>query len=182
MTPSSVERCHDTRSPTTHSLFLPREWQRMRSPSAVSTTTCRPWPETTRPGCSADKGDEGIGLRGADEIVARDAAGRVRREPHDAAIERDLQLRMVVFDVAHPGQRVDEGHRLEPVLEGEGLLDRLIGLAPAAGLRQVVADLRLAHRGGSLLALLLEKIGHGIGLGVRRGVSLARRSTAGGCE
>src|SRR5665213_1948212 len=103
MTPSSVLGSQRTRSPTTHSLFLPREWQRMRWPADPSTTTCRPWPETTRPSCSADEGDEGIGLGGADEVVARDAAGRVRREANDAVLVRDAQVRMMIFDVADPG-------------------------------------------------------------------------------
>src|SRR5947209_2452414 len=145
MTPSSPDACQRTRSPTTASLFLPRVWQRMRAPSSVSTSRRRPCPETTLPslpadGPSAEEGDEGIGLGGADEVVHRDAAGRMRREADDAMIEADRQVGMMVLDVAHPGERVDEGHGLEPALEGEALLDRAVGLAPAAHLREVIAD------------------------------------------
>ena len=54
---------------------------------AASTTRRRPCPETTLPGASAEEGDEGIGLGGADEVVHRDAAGRMGREADDAAVE-----------------------------------------------------------------------------------------------
>ena len=89
---------------------------------------------------------------------------------------------MMVFDVAHPGERVDEGDGLEPALERERLLDRV------AGSRQLLSCARWSRTACSLialaraLALLLEEIGHGaIGSG-RRATSAARRSTAGGCE
>src|SRR4051812_14496931 len=139
MTPSSPDACQRTRSPTTASLFLPRVWQRMRAPSSLSTSRRRPYPETTLPslatdGLSAEEGDEGIGLGGADEVVHRDAAGRMCREAHDAMVEPDGEVGMMVLDVAHPGERVDEGHGLEPALEREALLDRTVGFTPAAHL------------------------------------------------
>src|SRR6476620_8793098 len=138
MTPSSPEACQRTRSPTTASLFLPRVWQSSRSPSSPSTSRRRPCPETTLPGVSAKEGDEGIDLGGADEVVRRDAADRVRREPHHAMIEADGELGVMVLDVAQPGDRVDERHRLEPALERERLLDRAAGVAPAAHLGEMV--------------------------------------------
>src|SRR6185369_2599089 len=146
MTPSSPERCQRTRSPTTASLRLPRTWQSSRAPAGSSTTTWRPGAETISPGGrSAEEGDEGIGLGGADEVVRRDAARRVRREADPAAIELHVQLGVVVLDVAHPRERVDERHRLEPALERERLLDRAARVAPAAHLREVVAHGWLAH-------------------------------------
>src|SRR5436190_13657714 len=187
MTPSSPDACQRTRSPTTASLFLPRVWQRMRAPSSLSTSRRRPCPETTLPslaadGPSAEEGDEGIGLGGADEVVHRDAAGGMGREAHDAVVESDGQVGVMVLDVAHPDERVDEGHRLEPALECEALLDRAVGLAPAAHLGEVTANRVFAHRAGACLALLRKKIGHGARGSEGRRTSAARRSTAGGCE
>src|SRR5436190_9871845 len=185
MTPSSPDACQWTRSPTTASLFLPRVWQRIRAPSPLSTSKRRPCPETTLPSPgpakpSAEEGDEGIGLGGADEVVHRDAAGGMGREADHAMVEADGQVGMMVLDVAHPGEGVDEGHGLEPALEGELLLDRAAGLAPAAHLGEVVANRVFAHGAGARLALLLEKVGHGAIGSECRPTSAARRSTAGG--
>src|SRR6185369_442884 len=187
MTPSSPDACQRTRSPTTASLFLPRVWQRTRAPSSPSTSKRRPCPETTLPSRaagkpSAEEGDEGIGFGGADEVVRRDAAGGMGREADDAMVEADGQVGMMVLDVAHPREGVDERHRLEPALEGEPLLDRAVGVAPAAHLGEVVADRVLAHGAGACLALLGKEIGHGAIGSDGRPTSAARRSTAGGCE
>jgi hypothetical protein len=81
---------------------------------------------------------QGIGLGGADEVVDGDALGRVGREADGAAVEGDAQLRMMVFDVADPGERVDEGDGPSQPLKAK-VFDRAVRGVPAAGLCKVAA-------------------------------------------
>src|SRR5215469_1547243 len=71
--------------------------------------------ETGRP--SAERYE--VDLRRADEIVLRQPADGVGGERHAAVVVADLQVRVMVLDVGHVGEGVDEAHGAVEVTEGE---------------------------------------------------------------
>ena len=97
--------------------------------------------------------------------------------------KRDAQVGVVVFDVADPGQRIDEGHRLEPALEGEASSrSRRRPRASRSSARGGRGPRRRSSRRRARWHCWCEEIGHGAIGSEAPATSAARRSTAGGCE
>src|SRR5258708_38522672 len=123
-----------TKSPQVASWRLPLRVQTTWRRSANSTRNSRPKSATTRPSittCSdfsrrvvTSKLEQGVELRGADEVVLREAVDSVRHVRHAALVVSDQHVGMMVFAVRHPGGRVHERHRLVVVRELVGLADR----------------------------------------------------------
>ena len=98
--------------------------------------------ETSQP----SEGDEGIGLGGADEVVARDAAGRMGREAHDAAVVADGQVR----DGGPRRGRSRRGRRRRPPSRSQPLKANVFSIAPPAD--APAAHLRRGGRGSRVIA------------------------------
>ena len=67
---------------------------------------------------------QAVDLRGADEVVFRKTIHCMRAVADVAAVISDLDVRMMVLAVRHPGKCVHECHGLVVVLEAETALDR----------------------------------------------------------
>src|SRR5262252_6006336 len=80
-----------------------------------------------------------IHLGRAHEIVLRETADRVRGESHVAVVVADLEIRVVILDIRHVRERIDEAHGPIEVAEAELATEGepILGERPAAGdLRQ----------------------------------------------
>src|SRR5262245_36179945 len=121
-----------TKSPQAESCFLPFLVQTIWRRSGSSTRNSRPKSAPTRPStttcCSRSRRvvirsdlEEGVQLRGADEVVLGEAVDGVRRIAHLALPPLHDHVGMVVLAVRDPRGGVHEGHRLEVVLELVGL-------------------------------------------------------------
>src|SRR4029077_856124 len=104
---------------------------------------------------------ERLDLRGADEVVLRDAAHRVRAEVDAAAVVAHAQVRVVVLAVRDPRYGVYEGDGLVVILEGVGLRDDLAVVAPARDFREERIDARAAERRSPRGEVLAFHLGQG---------------------
>src|ERR1700682_5249237 len=146
----SMEPCAEpvrrtsTKSPQGASWRLPLRVQTIWRRSANSTRNSRPQSATSRASMTTCSDfsrractprlldlEQRVELRGADEIVLRQAVDGVRGVRHAALVVADGEVRVMVLAMRNPGGRVHEGHGLVVVLEGVGLGDRLAVERPA---------------------------------------------------
>src|SRR5690606_7185420 len=108
--------------------------------------------------------EQGVELRGADEVVLRQAPDRMGHVGDAALVVAHGEVGMVVLAVRDPRRGVHEGHGLEVVAETVGLGDRPALERPAVEALEQRARLVGRERGHAALAglaLLAGELVHG---------------------
>ena len=95
-----------------------------------------------------------FGLRRADEIVHGKTTDIVRRKPHQTAAPSQLNIRVVIFTLGDPAQRVDERECADEILETILFAD--FGMAGAEFPTRQEGEKFARARSGKLILLALE--------------------------
>ena len=110
---------------------------------------CRAWRARRSLSRSLKRLTNPVDLGGADEVVLRQPADGVGAVAHAALVVADLEIRVMVLDVGHVRQGVDEAHGAVEVAKGEFATHGLAVFRPGTSRIESCSAARRRLRGAS---------------------------------